>query len=135
MILNVLYKINKEIGTTIILCEHRLEGAFAMANRVVVLDEGEIIADSTPRDVGKILKHMGHDMFYSMPASVVIYESVAGGAETPITVAEGRRWLTEFIGKHKPKSPEVEKQTQTNKEEALSAKNVFFKYFERKMIS
>jgi energy-coupling factor transporter ATP-binding protein EcfA2 len=38
-------------GTTILFAEHRLEWTAALAERVVVLDRGEIIADGPPADV------------------------------------------------------------------------------------
>lgn len=40
--LKTLQKINDELGTTIILTEHRLEDALAMSHRVVVMDNGEV---------------------------------------------------------------------------------------------
>ena len=51
--LKTLEKINRELGTTVILTEHRLEDAFPMADRVIVMDEGKIIADDKPNEVGK----------------------------------------------------------------------------------
>ena len=50
--LKTLEKINLELGTTVILTEHRLEDAFPLADRVIVMDNGEIIADSAPSEIG-----------------------------------------------------------------------------------
>ena len=47
--LKTLEKINRELGTTVILTEHRLEDAFPISDRVVVMDNGKIIADGTPK--------------------------------------------------------------------------------------
>ncbi len=126
--LNALYKINRELGTTIILCEHRLEGAYAASNRVVVLDKGEIIADSTPYEVGKILKRKKHDIFYSLPAAIQIYESVPNDQKMPISVAEGRRWLIEYASKNKLKSIPESENNSARGEVAASVEDVFYKY-------
>ena len=50
--LALLGKINRELGTTIILAEHRLEEALPFATRVIVMDEGGIICDDKPENVG-----------------------------------------------------------------------------------
>ena len=41
--LETVKKINRDLGTTIILTEHRLEEVFPSADRVVVMDEGQIL--------------------------------------------------------------------------------------------
>lgn len=40
-------RLNRELGTTIVLTTHYLEEADAIADRVVVIDHGEVIADDT----------------------------------------------------------------------------------------
>ena len=46
--LETVKKINRDLGTTIILTEHRLEEVFPSADRVVVMDEGQILCVGTP---------------------------------------------------------------------------------------
>lgn len=53
--LRTIYKINRDLGTTVILSEHRLEEAFSMADRVAVMDEGKIVALDSPRRIGGFL--------------------------------------------------------------------------------
>lgn len=50
--LAALGRINRELGTTIIISEHRLEEVFPYSDRVVVLDEGQIIANAPPAETG-----------------------------------------------------------------------------------
>ena len=50
--LATLGKINRELGTTIILTEHRLEEAFPLASKVVVMDKGTLLCEGTPHEVG-----------------------------------------------------------------------------------
>ena len=53
--LNTVRKINLELGTTVIITEHRLEDIFHASDRVVVMEDGRIIADDEPRKVGELL--------------------------------------------------------------------------------
>ena len=46
--LETVKKINRDLGTTIILTEHRLEEVFPAADRVVVMDQGKILVSGTP---------------------------------------------------------------------------------------
>jgi len=50
-ILRVISNLNKQLGITIILVEHRLDIVSKHANRVIVMDNGRIVLDGTPRDV------------------------------------------------------------------------------------
>ena len=53
--LNTVRKINIELGTTVIITEHRLEDIFPYADRAIVMDGGKVIANDTPRNIGKLL--------------------------------------------------------------------------------
>lgn len=91
--LETVKKINREMGITIILTEHRLEDVFPAADKVVVMDEGEIIAEGDPAYIGKVLKEKNHQMFLAMPIPMQIYAKVDSSEECPITVRDGRQWL------------------------------------------
>ena len=93
-------KINRELGTTVLMTEHRLEEVFPMSDRVLVMDEGRLICDGPPRSVGEALKQSGHNMFLSMPAPMRIFASVPNKQSCPITVRDGRLWLDEFSARH-----------------------------------
>ena len=94
--LKTLEKINRELGVAVILAEHRLEDAFPMADRVIVMDEGKIIADSPPNEVGKILKLKNHDMYKALPTPMRVHGEVVNDLPCPLTVREGRIWLEEY---------------------------------------
>ncbi|NMA49833.1 MAG: ATP-binding cassette domain-containing protein [Tissierellia bacterium] len=90
-------KINRELGTTVILTEHRLEEALPLADRAVVMDNGRIIADGNPKEVGQSLGKEDHKMFLAMPVPMRIYAGVDNELQCPITVREGRQWLNDYI--------------------------------------
>ena len=94
--LNTVKKINRELGTTVLITEHRLEDIFHAADRCVVMENGRILADDDPKKVGQLLYTHKSDMFTAMPAPVrIFYGAGERGAASPLTVREGRSWLTE----------------------------------------
>ncbi|MFQ7107498.1 MAG: ABC transporter ATP-binding protein, partial [Neglectibacter timonensis] len=62
--INTLVKINKELGMTIIMTEHRLEDVFPVADRVLIMDKGKRLLMEPPREAGRDLKKInaGHRM-------------------------------------------------------------------------
>lgn len=104
--LDTVQKINRELGTTILLTEQRLEEAFPMSDRVVVMDGGRVIADGAPRTVGERLKALGHDMCAALPAPMRVYAGIPSRAVCPVTVREGRQWL-EKVAAQRPFCPDA----------------------------
>ena len=102
--LETVRKINRDIGTTILLTEHRLEDVIPWADSLLVMDSGRMIATGTPSEIGQRLHDMRHDMFLSMPTPMQIYAGVtaqeqkAHALPCPLTVSEGRRWMQELLG-------------------------------------
>ena len=127
--LNTLEKINRELGTTIILTEHRLEDAFPMADRVLVLDEGTMIADASPRQVGQLLKEQNHDMYKALPTPMIVHGSVENVLPCPLTVREGRGWLEAYAKEHELHPDVIPKDTAfKNTETVLELKDTWFRY-------
>ena len=80
--LNTVRKINLELGTTVIITEHRMEDIFPNADRAIVMDGGSVIADDSPRNIGKLLYQQKNDMFAAMPTPVrVFYGAQGAGVE------------------------------------------------------
>ena len=86
-----LRKINAELGTSIVLIEHRLEEVLSYADRVMVMEEGKILALAPPRNLAEQIR--GNDMFQAMPVPMRIYDALGGTGDCPVTVREGREWL------------------------------------------
>lgn len=89
--LNTVRKINLELGTTVIITEHRLEDIFHAADRVVVMEKGSIIAADEPHKIGEFLKAENNEMFAAMPSPVQIYYGVENDLRCPLTVREGQK--------------------------------------------
>lgn len=128
--LATLGKINREIGTTVILTEHRLEDAMMLADRAVVMDMGKIIADGSPKEVGQMLSCENHKMFLAMPVPMRVYASVPNELECPISVREGREWLDKFSQTNKLKDTANDSKRLQKQESkvAVELKEAWFKY-------
>jgi energy-coupling factor transporter ATP-binding protein EcfA2/uncharacterized membrane protein len=86
-------KINRELGVTILISEHRLEEVLPLSDRAIVMDHGEILVSGTPKEVGEQLRDMQHDMFVAMPTPMRVYARIENQLPCPITVREGREFL------------------------------------------
>ena len=126
--LATLGKINRELGTTILLTEHRLEEAFSFASRVAVMDGGKLLCTGTPAEVGAELKSSGNAMFLAMPAAMRIWAASDSKATCPISVCDGRNWLLDYAKTHELQSVPEEKKNTPNGETVVSARELWFKY-------
>ncbi|MEA5023422.1 Vitamin B12 import ATP-binding protein BtuD [bioreactor metagenome] len=121
-------KINRELGTTVIMTEHRLEEVFPMSDRVLVMDEGRLIADGPPRQVGHQLKDTGHTMFLAMPTAMRVWAAVPNHRACPITVRDGRDWLADFAASHSLITGAWPETASLAGEVAISLEDIWFKY-------
>ena len=123
--LETVKKINREIGTTVIMTEHRLEEVFPVSDRVMVLDQGELILNDAPEKVGEDLHRMEHVMFKAMPSPMQIYEEVKArwDRDCPITVRDGRNWMTSIFEGSEIRYPAVKARPWGKKEAASWGKD------------
>lgn len=127
--LETIHKINRELGTTVILTEHRLEEAFPMSDRVIVMADGRVIADGTPGAVGMKLKELKNDMFIALPTPMRVYAGVENSLDCPVTVREGRRWLEQMAAVRPPDGTVIpEDRAEARPAPALELREVWFRY-------
>ena len=126
--LNTVRKINIELGTTVIITEHRLEDIFPYADRAIVMDGGKVIADDTPRNIGKLLYEQNNDMFAAMPTPVRVFYGAEGTGDCPLTVREGRTWLSKTYPEPKVNTLPTEELDDEIENPALSLKELWFRY-------
>lgn len=132
--IETLRKINQELGTTIIMTEHRLEEVLPVSDRFIVMDQGRIVVDDNPRKAGQVLWRMQHPMFTAMPSPMQIYAGVTQESSYPATVKEGRQWLDRYLS-DRPflkveslRSNGLSPSIPPFKEPAVRFKDVWFKY-------
>ncbi len=128
--LKTLKRVNSELGTTVILSEHRLEEALPVSDRVVVLDDGKIVAEGNVGKVSEILLREKHPMFLAFPTSVRVHGVLDRISPCPITVLEGRRWLDSFSENHEFDASQIPKDSNFKSDviPAIDARGLYFRY-------
>lgn len=125
--LQSLSRVCRELGTTVILSEHRLEEAFPLSDRVIVMENGRIFSDDPPRLVAHRLYQAKNAMFRALPTPARVYAASESAVDSssPLTVREGRAWLED-----KPLDPSAipERPEPSYGKSILQAKNLFFRY-------
>ena len=124
---SVLGRIHRELGTTVIVTEQRLEELLPIADRVAVMEGGRIVAHGDCNAVGRQLKDADHRMFRAMPSAMRLWGAVESDAPCPITVGEGRAFVTEY-GKDHPLHPLPPADIPAAGEVVVEVKNGYFRY-------
>lgn len=76
--LDAVKKINNDIGTTVIITEHRLDNVVSMSDRLIVMDSGKILVNDEPYNAVFRLAEINHPMFLAMPNPAQAYRSALG---------------------------------------------------------
>ena len=129
--IGTLVKLNRELGTTILMTEHRLDEVFPAADKAGVMEEGKMLLWDVPRTVGKRLREIreNHKMLVGLPSAVRIYNALdVPEAECPLTVREGREFLDAYFTNQVRQKKEAAQQLMPGEETALLLKNVWFRY-------
>lgn len=82
-VLAAVQRLNADLGTTVLLAEHRLERAAPLADRALILEGGRVVADGPPS--GTLGSYPG-------APSVTRLGRLLGWDPPPLTVRDARRW-------------------------------------------
>ncbi|MDF2615803.1 MAG: cbiO1 [Sedimentibacter sp.] len=135
--LETVKKINTDIGTTVILSEHRLEEVFPMSDRIIVMENGTVIVDKPPRAAAREIQDIKSDMIDAMPSAIRICAGISKNIKInetkdyPLTLKEGRSWLERTFECTEKKVTEIASEKSYYKEgnkNAVELKEVWFKY-------
>lgn len=131
--LGALRRLNQEMGTTIILCEHRLEEALTICDRAIMLSHGRIAADEPTSLLAQTLDKRNDPGFLSMPTPVRIFSGIRDmlpkGTVCPTTIRDCTRLMERhFTDLHDPAANDTPKQNNKKAPSHLSARGVWFRY-------
>jgi len=131
-ILTMVRRLNEENGITVVLIEQRLERCFHLADRILVMDKGEIIYDHHAPDA--IAHWAVKNNIPFIPPLAQLFASVHY-PEIPVTVKQGRRILKSFYPSVKStidRQNSLEKNAQvlqvSDKKKLVDIHNLWFTY-------
>ncbi|MTW85167.1 ATP-binding cassette domain-containing protein [Virgibacillus dakarensis] len=124
----MLERLNKEMGMTILLVEHRLEELFAIADHVIVMDKGFVRYEGESRDIIEaIFQNNDERAIPYVPSISQLYMKKAQYLEKtsiPLTVKECRSWIRTVS----PLMSTEQKAAIDRNESILSLQEVYFQY-------
>ncbi len=130
--LDTVFKLNRELGITVVMSEHCTEYIFSRADKIVMLQEGRILQAGKPEDVAKRLSDKESRLWLPAAARIAL-EMYSGTANQfiPFTIRDSRRWIKERIKSQNGAA--VNNGSSENVSEAkafttVAAKNVTFRY-------
>lgn len=125
--IGTLQKLNRELGLTVLLVEHRLEEVFPIADKVLLMDKGSLLFADKPQRINEFFKeNPSHPMTAGLPAAMRIFAELDEKGESPITVRDGRAYVTKTFENH---IVELEREEYRRNENcAVELKNVWFRY-------
>ena len=98
-IFEVINELNKNLGITVVLVEHRLDLAARYADHVIIMDEGRVMLDGKPREIFKLEK--ARLMGIGVPKSTRLYQILEKNGmhlgKVPITSEEATQILKEVL--------------------------------------
>lgn len=114
-------KINEDFGITIILVEHRLNELFTVCDRVLIMDQGRIVADAPPKEVASQIDD--ERLYLNLPTLLRVSKRLNLNTY-PLNVKEGQSLLDNYQNKIR----KLEINLLEYGEEILELKNIYFKY-------
>lgn len=125
--LSTLGRLNRELGVTVLLSEHRLEEALPLAASVTVMDSGKTLCEGEPSRVCEALAELGHPMLSAMPTPARVWGGIGLPPPCPVTVREGRTLLARLAGQRSlsPLPPPEPRPAGPN---VLRVKDAWFRY-------
>lgn len=131
-LLLMLERINKELGMTIVLVEHRLEELFDLADRVLMMDQGRIAYQGNPWEVIDAVYNQGDNRFLQYLPSVSRFylevEDYPVKENIPLNVKQGKTWLSSLSFRLTPEDCFLEEGKLKNGQPAIELKEVFFQF-------
>src|SRR5699024_9920555 len=131
-LVQILERLNNEMGITIIIVEHRLEDLFAIADQVIMLGNGKIKHRGNSREViERVYRQDDKSFIPYLPSVARMYLTLMDDDrivnQIPLTVKETRQWINEQKRKNREEVKAVGESIRSGKD-ILKLEKVYFQY-------
>lgn len=105
--LDTLRRLNRDLGTAVLLSEQRLEEVVPLADRVLIMHQGHLVADAVPEQCAAKLEayERAHNealpITSAMPVAVRVWKAChhKDEADSPVSIRQGKSWLADRVRK------------------------------------
>lgn len=105
--LDTLRRLNRDLGTAVLLSEQRLEEVVPMADRVLIMHQGHLVADAVPGQCAAKLEAYEREhnealpIASAMPVAVRVWKAChyRDEASSPVSIRQGKSWLADHVRK------------------------------------
>lgn len=136
-LLQMIRRINRELGVAVLLCEHRLEEAFQTADHILLLKNGEKLWKDTPHNIASHLQKEPESsrIYYGLPGAVKIFgelqkaEIYPKSKALPLSIRDARTALKQVpYDEDYVLNKKMTGKSFLNSETVLTAKELWFRY-------
>lgn len=127
-LLDMIINLCREYSITVIITEHRLEKLVSVADRMIVLENGEIISDSAPDEISREVVRKNEYIKASMPLPLRLHSALNLPGKAPLDVAGGRKMLASFFENRQPIFEKKQYPVIEKREKAVEVKNLYYSY-------
>ena len=136
-LLQMIQRINRELGVAVMICEHRLEEVFQTADSVLLMREGQVLWKDTPENISS---HLQKDpdssrIYYGLPGAVRIFGELQKQGiypkekAVPLSIRDARAELRKLDVDSEIVSNALSLKSEKKKyEHVISAKELHFQY-------
>ena len=90
------HRLNRELGLTVLVIEHRLEELLPLCDRMVVLEDGCLLACDAPRKAVALLAGR-EELLLGMPSAARLHHALGLAGDSPLSLTEGRRMVERIL--------------------------------------
>lgn len=135
--LQMVRRINRELGIAVLLCEQRLEEVFQTADRVILMKDGKVLSTETPKKTALYLqKHPENsNIYYSLPGAVRIFGALQeknlypNEESVPLNIRDARNALKKVEVRQDAVVQRLSEISEKGScEQVLQAKELYFRY-------
>lgn len=126
--LSILKTLSTDNGITVVISEHRLQNVVPLSDRVILMEDGEIISNTSVLNI--YAKHLMENEFFnaSMPFYMLLYANFPNGEKMPLSIYEGKKWLSSLLKNKLKYTSSIIEDTVLSNNNAVEMKNVFYSY-------
>lgn len=138
-LLQMIMRINRELGVAVLLCEHRLEDVFQAADRVLLMKDGRVIAEDAPGKLAEALRK-NRDIsriYYGLPAAVRIFGELQNAGlypeerELPVSIRDARKEIGRLPIEKKEIGLQAEERAGKIRKPVLEGRELWYRYTEK----